>query len=228
MKRTSFLFLLLALIPSVVRHVRAQDSTLTADADIAKVRGEGWDLGLNGLIGTLAFSAAMRADFVPGAPSPALKTYDADGRLPLKELYRAHEALAGQARWIMETVYTDQGLPIRVMRTKEKGPAIWILAGIHGEEPAPPDAVAENLDKIDALAAKGIPIVLFPLCNPVGYSILRTQVGNHANDVMFIGPKVKRTIAPFCIATHRALPLCEQPGKRYIAACKDAQISMHG
>jgi predicted deacylase len=69
----------------------------------------------------------------------------------------------------METVYEDQSLPIRVLRTDRKGPAVWLLAGIHGEEPAPPDAVAASTAAIAALAERGIPMVVFPLCNPVGY-----------------------------------------------------------
>jgi hypothetical protein len=51
----------------------------------------------------------------------------------------------------------------------KKGKAIWIISGIHGEEPAGPNAIIENIDFLGKLG-KEIPIVLFPLCNPLGYS----------------------------------------------------------
>jgi len=98
-----------------------------------------------------------------------MKTYSADGRLPIEKLFEAQDTLLRSGRWEVETVFDDRGLPSRVFRTKKKGPALWVLAGIHGEEPAPPNAVAQNIEKFDALARKGIPVVLFPLCNPVGY-----------------------------------------------------------
>ena len=98
------------------------------------------------------------------------KTFSADGRAPIEALYGFMTDLARRGPWVMETVFIDQGFPIRVLRTRQKGPALWILAGIHGEEPAPPNAVYRNRAKLDALAAAHIPVVLFPLCNPVGYS----------------------------------------------------------
>ncbi|MFA6317773.1 MAG: hypothetical protein WC943_10175 [Elusimicrobiota bacterium] len=107
----------------------------------------------------------------PAARSPdPFKTYSADGRAPLKELYRGMDLLAAGKDWVMETVFVDQGLPVRVLRSKRKGPAVWVLAGIHGEEPAPPNAVLQSRARLDALARNGIPIVVFPLCNPVGYA----------------------------------------------------------
>ena len=119
----------------------------------------------------LAAALAGRASLAAGADAIATaKTYSSDGRRAIQELYRSHDRLAAKDGWTIETVYVDHGLPIRVLRTKARGPALWLLAGIHGEEPAPPNAVAANLDKVQALAAKGIPVVLFPLCNPFGYS----------------------------------------------------------
>lgn len=98
------------------------------------------------------------------------KTHSADGRAPIEKLYASMDALAASGSWDMATVFIDQGLPIRVLTTKHKGPAIWLLAGIHGEEPAPPNAVLRSRAVLQALAAKKIPVVLFPLCNPVGYT----------------------------------------------------------
>jgi hypothetical protein len=47
--------------------------------------------------------------------------------------------------------------------------AFWILSGIHGEEPAGPNALAENVDLLLDLHSQGIPIVFLPLLNPLGY-----------------------------------------------------------
>ena len=98
------------------------------------------------------------------------KTFSEDGRAPIGDLYDFMDGLEQKGPWVMETVFVDQGFPMRVLHTRRKGPALWIIAGIHGEEPAPPNALYRNADKLDALAAAGIPVVLFPLCNPVGYS----------------------------------------------------------
>ena len=108
--------------------------------------------------------------FTEAAPAAEVKTYSGDGRAPIERLYGSMDALAAQGPWVMKTVFVDQGLPIRVLTTKHKGPAVWILAGIHGEEPAPPNAVFRSRAALQALAAKNIPVVLFPLCNPVGYT----------------------------------------------------------
>jgi len=43
------------------------------------------------------------------------------------------------------------------------------LSGIHGEEPAGPNALAENVALISKLAKSNIPVVLMPLLNPLGY-----------------------------------------------------------
>lgn len=99
-----------------------------------------------------------------------MKTYNADGRLPLQTLYASMDQLASNGRWEIETVFVDRGLPMKILYTRHKGPAIWLIAGIHGEEPAPPNAVYRSRELLDALAKKNIPMVLFPLCNPVGYS----------------------------------------------------------
>ena len=48
------------------------------------------------------------------------------------------------------------------------GPALWLLGGIHGEEPAGPNALARQIKVITA-AGKKFPIVFLPLLNPEGY-----------------------------------------------------------
>lgn len=102
--------------------------------------------------------------------------YTKDGRLPVWNLYQSFERLEEEFGWIRETVYiqelkTPQGIlkfPIEVYRTPLWGNAFWVFAGIHGEEPAGPNALAQNVEVIADLGKK-ISMVVFPLCNPSGY-----------------------------------------------------------
>jgi len=119
---------------------------------------------------TLAISSAVGLCQTPVTEWSYTTTYGVDGRAPIEEIHRSLTKLAEAGSWDIETVFTDRSLPSYVLHTKKQGPALWVLAGIHGEEPAPPNAVLENLGKLDDLATSGVPIVLFPLCNPVGYA----------------------------------------------------------
>jgi hypothetical protein len=92
-----------------------------------------------------------------------------DGRLPISELLRRIDAGLTN-NWKEETLYRyPNSLAIRSWRTENKGPAIWILAGLHGEEPAGPNAIAASIEVFKDLDAAGIPVVLIPLANPNGY-----------------------------------------------------------
>jgi hypothetical protein len=98
--------------------------------------------------------------------------YVADGRQPLAKLLARYDSLAQKHGWLTATVYAypdDPGLAIRAWRTPQQGPALWLLAGIHGEEPAGPNAIAKQLASLVRLAGSGVPIVLLPLCNPKAY-----------------------------------------------------------
>jgi len=98
--------------------------------------------------------------------------FTGDGRQTVSRLFRTFGTLAAERGWIEETVYVypeEPGLAIRAWRTPQTGPALWLIAGIHGEEPAGPNAIAASLDRITALAAAGVPVVLVPLCNPKAY-----------------------------------------------------------
>ncbi len=104
-----------------------------------------------------------------------LETYKRDKRKPIESIYATLSKL--KKNWIGETIAyqkADLGknkntlLPIISLRTKNKGNAIWIIAGIHGEEPAGVNAVAREIKFINQVGKK-IPIVLLPLCNPSGY-----------------------------------------------------------
>jgi hypothetical protein len=107
------------------------------------------------------------------APNPAAPaSFTADGRSTVEQLTSRFESLSTDHGWQMETVYAypgAEGLAIRAWRTPRQGPAMWILAGIHGEEPAGPNAIAAHLSSILALASSGVPVVVIPLCNPKAY-----------------------------------------------------------
>jgi hypothetical protein len=98
--------------------------------------------------------------------------YTADGRSTYAQLTGRFDELARQHGWVQETVYAypdDPTLAIRAWRTARRGEALWIIAAIHGEEPAGPNAIANNLGTLVRLAQDGVPIVLIPLANPKAY-----------------------------------------------------------
>ena len=72
---------------------------------------------------------------------PAEVATHADGRAPVAGLLRTLAGLREQG-WILETIAQSQpagasrALPIVALRSPSQGPAVWILSGIHGEEPA--------------------------------------------------------------------------------------------
>jgi protein MpaA len=104
---------------------------------------------------------------------PGIATH-ADGRAPIEALYRASLGLVEKG-WTAEVIAastpagTSLPLPIVALRSPKKGPAVWILAGIHGEEPAGPNAIAAAIEDIARLGAER-PVVLLPLLNPQGYA----------------------------------------------------------
>ena len=104
--------------------------------------------------------------------SPPVSAFTADGRSTAEQLSSRYQSLSTEHGWQMETVYQYPGADapaIRAWRTAHRGEALWILAGIHGEEPAGPNAIAAHLPSIIELAASGVPIVVIPLCNPKAY-----------------------------------------------------------
>lgn len=113
------------------------------------------------------------------APGPgAIGGRPRDGRPVLSQLYRSYERLVGGAAAYRGALYFQEltlpngrsvGLPIMFLRSRARGPALWVLSGIHGEEPAGPVAIAQNIDLFAQLAQSGTPFVLLPLCNPKGY-----------------------------------------------------------
>ncbi|MGY4884751.1 MAG: hypothetical protein ACP5NZ_04205 [Nanobdellota archaeon] len=107
---------------------------------------------------------------------PDVPTYKKDGRMPITEIYKRFSRLK-ESRWIDEVLCSQRidlkhdkrlSLPILAFRTRLKGDALWIISGVHGEEPAGVNAIAKNIKYLNKLAKK-MPIVLLPLCNPSGY-----------------------------------------------------------
>jgi len=98
----------------------------------------------------------------------------ADGRLPIEKLYERWQSLVDRG-WTLDIVFESQpegrehALPIIALRTPQAGAAVWILSGIHGEEPAGPNAIAASIDAIAELGERRA-VVLLPLNNPQGYA----------------------------------------------------------
>jgi hypothetical protein len=112
--------------------------------------------------------AALLGCHLREAARPAARA-TTDGRASIEALSEKYASLEARG-WLRETIYAyDDGDAIRAWRTPEPGPALWILAGIHGEEPAGPNALAESLGVLLALAESGVAIVVAPLCNPRAY-----------------------------------------------------------
>ena len=112
------------------------------------------------------------ADSVAAPAAAATADYTADGRLPLGTIMGRFDTLSTGHGWIAETIYgypDTPGLAIKSWRTPHRGEALWILSGIHGEEPAGPNAIAANLASLVQLADAGVPIVVIPLANPNAY-----------------------------------------------------------
>jgi hypothetical protein len=128
---------------------------------------------LLGLIQALLLIGLASCTRPPGgaAPQSPARPYIADGRMPLEQLFARYDTLSTDHGWQRETIYryAENSLIISAWRTPNGGPALWLLAGIHGEEPAGPNAIAASLPAIVAIADSGVPVVLIPMCNPRAY-----------------------------------------------------------
>jgi hypothetical protein len=120
----------------------------------------------------VATALLLPAATLAAGPLPPDGGYTADGRATLGALSDRFESLSLEHGWQQEIVYAypdAPGFEIRAWRTPRPGEALWILSGIHGEEPAGPNAIAGNLGALVELERLGIPIVLLPLNNPKAY-----------------------------------------------------------
>jgi hypothetical protein len=155
------------------------------DYVIRLVRDDGYDV--------LAESAPFKVMARVVVPDDT-ETFD-DGRLPIGELLRTYQKLIEKG-WQLDVVFnsrppgTRAPLPIIALRSPHRGPATWLLAGIHGEEPAGPNAVAAAIDDIAALGDRQ-PVVLMPLLNPQGYArnwrYLNVPIYSETIDGMSVG-----------------------------------------
>lgn len=126
---------------------------------------------------TIGVTAAMTAGpgrlFAAELVLPEAVTTVADGRADIRVLYSTFAGLVDDG-WTLDIVTESQpagtayGLPVVALRSPQRGPATWIISGIHGEEPAGPNAIAAAIDVIAAHGARH-PVVLLPLNNPHGY-----------------------------------------------------------
>lgn len=106
-----------------------------------------------------------------GTPASESESAAADGRMPLPELFGTIDGSLASG-WEKQVLYRYPAQPetqILAWHTQRKGPALWLIAGIHGEEPAGPNAIAREIDAINRLAAEGVPVVLIPMANPNAY-----------------------------------------------------------
>lgn len=128
------------------------------------------------LFAGLAFlTCAGAASLAAGSPLElpgTVETVD-DDRRPIEVLFAAYQHLVDQG-WTLDIITRSQpvgtrvALPIIALRSPNKGPAVWFLSGIHGEEPAGPNAIAMAIGDLAALGERH-PVVLLPLLNPHGY-----------------------------------------------------------
>ncbi len=100
---------------------------------------------------------------------PRFPTYSADGRPGLETLYSNYLRVERLYKWKKITVYTQKNLPVYAFLSPKTGPSLWVVGGIHGEEPAGPIALANEIEIIARLG-RHFPLVFTPLCNPLGYS----------------------------------------------------------
>jgi len=107
-------------------------------------------------------------------------TFERDKRLTLSELYSEIFRLRDFG-WEMQEIFIQEGFDLKLRECKlpvwvfcspeaKKGFAnsVWILAGIHGEEPAGPCAIAKSVEVLAEMGNK-YPLICFPLLNPLGY-----------------------------------------------------------
>lgn len=106
-----------------------------------------------------------------------ISCYDKDGRISLFDLYKRFFVLVEKYNWSYDVIFNEKylgfdgkeiNIPVYAFRTKKLGKSFWILSGIHGEEPAGPNALAYSVKKIAELG-RIMPIVFMPMLNPIGY-----------------------------------------------------------
>lgn len=121
------------------------------------------------VVPTVAFVAAGLLALPACAAGPE---YVKDGRETLAALEQRYDSLLGGQEWRTDVIYrypVADGPAIRAWRTRSEGPALWVISGLHGEEPAGPNAIAREIEAVARLAGAGVPVVLMPVSNPEAY-----------------------------------------------------------
>jgi len=104
-----------------------------------------------------------------------LKPFLDDDRKPIEVLYEEYEKLIslGFEKKLIYVQKTPNSLgevmefPIYAFVKGEEGKDnLWIFSGVHGEEPPGPEAIAAEIEYLGELGQ--IPMIIIPLCNPVG------------------------------------------------------------
>jgi hypothetical protein len=116
--------------------------------------------------------ALATASLIALSASAAGAEYVEDGRKTLAGLVTRYDTLATDHDWQTDAIYrypAADGPDIRAWRTRSEGPALWVISGLHGEEPAGPNAIAQEIEAVAGLAISGVPVVLLPVSNPEAY-----------------------------------------------------------
>lgn len=96
-----------------------------------------------------------------------------DGRLSIAGLYKQYFELVTKHNFGYRLIYphevNDTLVPSYAFYTPQKGPALWLITGIHaGKEPTGPNAFALNISLLGQFG-QTFPLVVMPLCNPLAY-----------------------------------------------------------
>ncbi len=89
-------------------------------------------------------------------------------------MYSSYEVLV-KAGWKKQIIATQTHYPVYGYTSpKPNGKSqesLWIIGGVHGEEPAGPNAFSNSIEKIESLVSiNKIPVVFIPVANPSGYA----------------------------------------------------------
>ena len=107
-------------------------------------------------------------------PPGKRQEYFSDGRKPVGNLIKTYLELE-LAGWKKELICMQSADPIFCfispaahLAGKHQLRCFWALGGIHGEEPAPPDAFSEEIETFKYIGHK-VPLILLPLLNPFAH-----------------------------------------------------------
>lgn len=98
------------------------------------------------------------------------QTFSTDGRVPLSDLYSTYLRLESDYGFSKHIIYTIEGTDVYAFISPAKSDKVlYLLSGVHGEEPSGPNAIAESIDTIGKLG-QTTSLLVAPLLNPKGYS----------------------------------------------------------